>query len=230
MTRTAAEVADGLLVMPFHTQRHFLERTLPAVDAGLRESGRTRDEFTIIPQVIVGVGRGDDQLAAAARGVRACSRSTVRRRIPSGARRRRVGRGPTGTQCPVEARWLHRDGVADHRSDADHTRRRRHSRRVRHRDSAAVRRTCRRSVLLFPRLRRRTVRRGVDDLVSHLNPVELLDQAPKVRASSVNDSRAARRLASPCSIRGAIAGIRCAKVSSAVMTETSIPIDTPPST
>ncbi|ORC17283.1 TIGR03617 family F420-dependent LLM class oxidoreductase [Rhodococcus qingshengii] len=71
MTRTAAEVADGLLVMPFHTQRHFLERTLPAVDAGLRESRRTRDEFTIIPQVIVGVGRGDDQLAAAARGVRA---------------------------------------------------------------------------------------------------------------------------------------------------------------
>lgn len=70
MTRTAAEVADGLLVMPFHTERHFLERTLPAVDAGLRESGRVRSEFTIIPQVIVGVGRATEQLDTAARGVR----------------------------------------------------------------------------------------------------------------------------------------------------------------
>ncbi|MCE4268473.1 TIGR03617 family F420-dependent LLM class oxidoreductase [Rhodococcus globerulus] len=70
MTRTTAAVADGLLVMPFHSERHFLERTLPAVDAGLHESGRTREEFTIIPQVIVGVGRGGEQLDAAARGVR----------------------------------------------------------------------------------------------------------------------------------------------------------------
>ena len=70
MTRTAAEVADGLLVMPFHTERHFLERTLPAVDAGLRESGRPRNEFAIIPQIIVGVGRTSEQLDAAARGVR----------------------------------------------------------------------------------------------------------------------------------------------------------------
>ena len=35
MTRTAAEVADGLLVMPFHSHRHFRERTLPAVEDGL---------------------------------------------------------------------------------------------------------------------------------------------------------------------------------------------------
>ncbi|MDI9915099.1 TIGR03617 family F420-dependent LLM class oxidoreductase [Rhodococcus sp. IEGM 1379] len=70
MTRTAAEVADGLLVMPFHTERHFLQRTLPAVDAGLRESGRARTEFAIIPQIIVGVGRSAEQLDAASRGVR----------------------------------------------------------------------------------------------------------------------------------------------------------------
>ena len=36
MTRTAAEVADGLLVMPFNSARHFAERTIPAVGEGLR--------------------------------------------------------------------------------------------------------------------------------------------------------------------------------------------------
>ena len=35
MTRTAAEVADGLLVMPFHSHRHVRERTLPAIEEGL---------------------------------------------------------------------------------------------------------------------------------------------------------------------------------------------------
>ena len=40
MTRTAAEVADGLLVMPFHSHRHFRERTLPAVPRGSSAAGR----------------------------------------------------------------------------------------------------------------------------------------------------------------------------------------------
>jgi probable F420-dependent oxidoreductase len=71
MTRTAAEVADGLLVMPFHSVRHFRERTLPAVDKGLARSGRTRKEFDIVPQVIVAVGTTEEQLAAATWGVRA---------------------------------------------------------------------------------------------------------------------------------------------------------------
>ncbi len=71
MTRAAAEVADGLLVMPFHSARHFRDRTLPAVGDGLRRSGRSRAEFDIFPQVIAAVGRTESQLAAAAEGVRA---------------------------------------------------------------------------------------------------------------------------------------------------------------
>jgi probable F420-dependent oxidoreductase len=71
MTRAAAEVADGLLVMPFHSVRHFRERTLPAIDDGLRRSGRTRADFDIFPQVIAAIGRTDSQLAAATAGVRA---------------------------------------------------------------------------------------------------------------------------------------------------------------
>ena len=70
MTRTAAEVADGLLVMPFHSHRHFRERTLVAVDEGLARSGRSRDEFAILPQAIVSMGRTEEELAAADAGVR----------------------------------------------------------------------------------------------------------------------------------------------------------------
>lgn len=70
MTRTAAEVADGLLVMPFHSHRHVRERTLPAVDEGLARAGRRRDDFAILPQAIVAMGRTDAELAAADAGVR----------------------------------------------------------------------------------------------------------------------------------------------------------------
>jgi probable F420-dependent oxidoreductase len=71
MTRTAAEVADGLLVMPFHSHRHFHERTLPAVAAGLETAGRSPAAFVIHPQAIVAMGRTDAELAAARAGVRA---------------------------------------------------------------------------------------------------------------------------------------------------------------
>ena len=79
MTRTAAEVADGLLVMPFHSHRHFLERTLPAVHEGLSRSGRRLDEFDIFPQAILAMGRTADERAtadAAARGLLAFYGST----------------------------------------------------------------------------------------------------------------------------------------------------------
>jgi len=70
MTRTAAEVADGLLVMPFHSHRHFRERTLPAVEEGLRRSGRGMDEFAIEPQAILAMGETPAEQAEAAVGVR----------------------------------------------------------------------------------------------------------------------------------------------------------------
>ena len=39
MVRLAAEVADGLLVMPFNTTAHFVQRTMPAVEEGLARGG-----------------------------------------------------------------------------------------------------------------------------------------------------------------------------------------------
>ena len=68
MTRAAAEVADGLLVMPFHSHRHFRERTLPAVAEGLARAGR--GSIPVFPQAIVAMGRADEEQAHALRGVR----------------------------------------------------------------------------------------------------------------------------------------------------------------
>jgi probable F420-dependent oxidoreductase len=65
MTRTAAELADGLLVMPFNSTRHFAERTIPAVDEGLRRSNRGGVDFQIVAQAMVAVAGTEDQLATA---------------------------------------------------------------------------------------------------------------------------------------------------------------------
>ena len=69
MNEMAAEVADGILVMPFNSGQHMTERTMPAIDRGLAAAGRTRDDLEVIVEVIVGVGRNDEELEAA-RGVR----------------------------------------------------------------------------------------------------------------------------------------------------------------
>lgn len=70
MTRTAAEVADGLLVMPFHSHRHVRDRTLPAVAEGLARAGRSPDSFAVYPQAILALGRTEAELDAATLGVR----------------------------------------------------------------------------------------------------------------------------------------------------------------
>jgi probable F420-dependent oxidoreductase len=70
MTRTAAEVADGLLVMPFHSHRHIRSNTLPAVAEGLARAGRSSSSFAIFPQAILAMGRSDAELEAATLGVR----------------------------------------------------------------------------------------------------------------------------------------------------------------
>jgi probable F420-dependent oxidoreductase len=65
MVRLAAEVADGLLVMPFNTARHFHRRTVPAIGAGLARGGRKRSELTVTGEVIVCCGRDEAEMEAA---------------------------------------------------------------------------------------------------------------------------------------------------------------------
>ncbi len=64
MVRLAAEVADGLLVMPFNSARHFRQRTVPAIAEGLARAGRARSDLTVTGEVIVCCGRDHEELEA----------------------------------------------------------------------------------------------------------------------------------------------------------------------
>lgn len=56
LTRAVAEVADGLLVMPFGSAKFLREVTMPGVREGLAAAGRTPGELAVVPEVIVSVG------------------------------------------------------------------------------------------------------------------------------------------------------------------------------
>lgn len=70
MTRVAGEVCDGIIPHSFTTQRYLRERTLPLIDEGLAASGRRRADFAISFSAFVVTGRTDEEMAAAAVGVR----------------------------------------------------------------------------------------------------------------------------------------------------------------
>ena len=59
LTRATAEVADGLLVMPFSTSRFLKELTMPAVRRGLAVRAGPAD-FALVPEVIVSAGADHD--------------------------------------------------------------------------------------------------------------------------------------------------------------------------
>ncbi len=59
LTRAVAEVADGLLVMPFGSKRFLHDVTMTKVDEGLASAGRSRDDFTVVPEIIVSVADED---------------------------------------------------------------------------------------------------------------------------------------------------------------------------
>jgi len=70
MTEVAGEVADGLLVHPFTTERYLREVTLPALERGLAVSGRSRENFQISLSGLIATGESDDELEHAIRRVR----------------------------------------------------------------------------------------------------------------------------------------------------------------
>ena len=65
MLRLAAEVADGVLVMPFNTATHFRTRSMPAIDEGLARGDRDRSSLSVTGEVIVCCGRTEDEMEAA---------------------------------------------------------------------------------------------------------------------------------------------------------------------
>jgi len=70
MTQSAAAVADGLLVHPFHTDRFVAEHVVPAVTAGLAETARDRSTFTVSATPIVCTGSTDEEMEHARAHVR----------------------------------------------------------------------------------------------------------------------------------------------------------------
>lgn len=67
LTRTTAEIADGLLVMPFGSKRFLHEVVMPEVREGLAIAGRDAADFAVVPEIIVSVGSEDTDHAAARR-------------------------------------------------------------------------------------------------------------------------------------------------------------------
>ena len=106
LTRATAEVADGLLVMPFGSKRYLHEKTMPAVREGLAAAGRSADDFAVVPEIIVSVGRRTTTTPRR----ECCWRSTVPRPPTGRCSTRTAGAicNPSSTPCPSRAggrRW-----------------------------------------------------------------------------------------------------------------------------
>ncbi len=64
MTETAGEVADGVLVHAFSTERYVREATLPALERGWAKAGRDRDGFEITAPAMVVAADSEEEIAA----------------------------------------------------------------------------------------------------------------------------------------------------------------------
>jgi probable F420-dependent oxidoreductase len=71
LTEMVAAEADGLLLMPFTSRRFFEDHTLAAIEAGLERRSSELDLLEVVPELILCVGRDDDELASADAGCRA---------------------------------------------------------------------------------------------------------------------------------------------------------------
>jgi probable F420-dependent oxidoreductase len=69
MSTAAAEVADGLLLHPFHSGTYFRDTVVPCVADGLRASGRAREDLMVSVTPIVCTGATDEELERARQGV-----------------------------------------------------------------------------------------------------------------------------------------------------------------
>lgn len=70
MTKVAGRAADGFISHAFQTASYFRETSLPAIEAGLAESGRSRDDFTVVMPTFVVSGTTEEEFAARRRETR----------------------------------------------------------------------------------------------------------------------------------------------------------------
>lgn len=65
MTEVAGEVADGVIIHAFSTEKYIRETTLPALERGFAKSGRKRSDFEISYPVFVVTGTNEQELEEA---------------------------------------------------------------------------------------------------------------------------------------------------------------------
>jgi probable F420-dependent oxidoreductase len=70
MAEVTGEVADGILVHGFTTERYLREITMPSVERGLAKAGKDRSRFEVSYPAFVVTGTNEEEMAAAATAVR----------------------------------------------------------------------------------------------------------------------------------------------------------------
>jgi probable F420-dependent oxidoreductase len=65
MTEVAGEVADGVIIHAFTTEKYLRETTLPALERGFARAGKSRKDFEISYPVFVVTGKDDKAIEAA---------------------------------------------------------------------------------------------------------------------------------------------------------------------
>jgi probable F420-dependent oxidoreductase len=70
MTEVAGEVADGILLHGFTTERYVREVTMPALARGWARAGKQRDDFELSGPMFVVTGTNEEEYEAARRGTK----------------------------------------------------------------------------------------------------------------------------------------------------------------
>lgn len=73
MAEVAGEVADGILLHAFTTEKYIRETTLPALERGWAKAGKTRDDFEIVYPMFTVTGDTEEAVAQ--------SKATVRQQV-----------------------------------------------------------------------------------------------------------------------------------------------------
>ena len=64
MTEVGGEVSDGFIAHPFNTRKSLLENTLPALEKGLANSGRSRENLEVMCSTLIVTADTEEKLAA----------------------------------------------------------------------------------------------------------------------------------------------------------------------
>ena len=65
MTEVAGEVADGVIIHAFTTEKYLRETTLPAIERGLAKAGKKREDFEISYPAFIVTGETEEAMAKA---------------------------------------------------------------------------------------------------------------------------------------------------------------------